>query len=301
MLYDAAVIGSGPAGLSAAIYCARFGLSTVLFEGDTVGGQMSQAVKIENYPGVVSTDGVSLAQLMEKQAMLSGVQMISERVLSAGLTEKTKLLTTRSAEYAARAVIVATGASARRLGLDKEEKMIGRGISYCAACDGALFRGRVVAVVGGGRSAAAEALCLAQYAREVHLLFRRGELRITARECAALAENPKVILHPSSTVMRLLGEERLSGAEYLQCGEACRLALDGLFVAIGRTAETDLVKGQLALDENGCLLTDRRCTTAIPGVFAAGDVRNKAVRQIVTAAGDGAAAAFSLAEHLQTM
>ena len=299
MLYDAAIIGGGPAGYSAAIYCARFGLTTLLFQGDTVGGQMSQAVKIENYPGIACTDGVSLARLMQEQARASGAEIVSRRVLFTHLTENVKLLTTKDAEYEARAVILATGASAKRLGIEGEERMIGRGISYCAACDGALFRGRAVAVVGGGRSAASEAFCLAQYASEVHLLFRRTEMRITARERSALTENRKITPHPGAAVTRLIGEERLSGVEYQQHGKAHQLALDGLFVAIGRAPETGPVKEQLASDDKGYLLTDERCMTAVPGVFAAGDVRHKNVRQIVTAAGDGAVAAFSLAEYLQ--
>lgn len=296
MNYDIAVVGGGPAGCTAALYGARFGRSVAVFEGAVVGGQMSEAVKIENYPAVIETDGYQLGQLMREQAEGSGAEFVAQKVTAAELDGAWKQLSTATGSFCARAVILATGARAKPLGLDRETALVGRGVSYCAACDGMLYRGKTVAVVGGGSSAVTEALGLAQLCKQVHLLHRRAELRAAATEQEAMHRCANLQFHPECTVETLLGAERLDGLciRDQRSGRRSCLRVDGLFIAIGRTPATELFA--LAKDESGFLYTDNAMKTAISGVFVAGDVRVKGIRQITTAVSDGTIAAFS-AEH----
>ena len=301
-MHDIAIIGSGPAGCTAALYCARFGRSVALFEKSVVGGQMSEAVSIENYPGLDSIDGFTLAQKMLAQAEHFGAQNIAEAITSVRLdAEEKSLCTVKGKSYSARSVIIATGAHARKLGLEKESDLAGRGISYCAACDGMLYRGKTVAVVGGGTSAVTEALHLSQICEKVHLLHRRRELRAPELYQEALRRRLNIVFHPASEVQELLADDRLRGilVKDLETGSVYSQTLDGLFIAIGREPETSLIQGQLATDGDGYIFTDESTQTAIAGVFAAGDVRVKPVRQITTAVSDGTLAAFAAENYLK--
>lgn len=295
-MYEIAIIGAGPAGCAAALYCARFGRSVAVFEAAVAGGQLSEAAKVENYPGVESIDGYSLAQIMRMQAQGSGAEFLAQGVTAVALNEKT--LETPQGQYAARCIILATGAKAKRLGLEKEAELNGRGVSYCAACDGALYRGKTVGVVGGGASAVMEALHLSQLCETVHLFHRRTALRAPQGEQAAMRLRPNIRFHPDSVVRELLGDERLQGirVEDLRSGTVYSQTLDGLFIAIGRAPESTLFP--LETDEAGFIRTDEGMRTAIDGVFAAGDVRAKPVRQITTAVSDGTVAAFSAEAYL---
>lgn len=295
-MYDIAVIGAGPAGCAAALYCARFGRSVIVFEASAAGGQMSEAAKIENYPGVEPIGGDSLAQIMRMQAQRSGAEFSAQGVVAVSPNEKT--LETRQGRYRARCIIIATGARAKTLGLEKEAELTGRGVSYCAACDGALYRGKTVGVVGGGASAVTEALHLSHLCENVHLFHRRAELRAPQSEQAAMRLRPNIRFHPAGTVSELLGENRLCGVRVkdMRTGALFSQTLDGLFIAIGRTPESTIFP--LKKDEDGFIRTDEHMRTELDGVFAAGDVRAKSVRQITTAVSDGTVAAFSAEAYL---
>lgn len=299
--YDVIVIGGGPAGYTAAMYTARAGLTTAVLEKLYAGGQMTQTSQIDNYPGFdEGIDGFSLGMKMLSGAERFGVKTVNAQVLSAQLEGPQKLLQTTEGEFSARAVIIATGAGHRALGIKGEQELIGRGVAYCAACDGMLFRGKTVAVVGGGNSAAADALLLSRVAKKVYLIHRRDSLRATKIYHEPLKNAENVEFCWNSTVSRLISEGNLTGVELtdVHSGTIRTLELDGLFISIGRAPATEIFRGQLALDPGGYIVADETTRTSLPGVFAAGDVRTKAVRQIVTAAADGAVAAFYAEEYL---
>lgn len=295
-MYDVAIIGAGPAGCTAALYCARFGRSVAVFEAAVAGGQLSEAATVENYPGVEPIDGYTLAQRMRTQAERSGAEFFAQGVTAVALNEKT--LETPQGQYRAHCIIIATGAKAKKLGLEKESELSGRGVSYCAACDGALYRGKTVGVVGGGASAVTEALHLSRLCETVHLFHRRTELRAPQGDRATMRLRPNIRFHPACVVRELLGDDRLGGVrvEDLQSGTVCSQTLDGLFIAIGRAPESTLFP--LETDEAGFIRTNESMRTAIDGVYAAGDVRAKPVRQITTAVSDGTVAAFSAEAYL---
>lgn len=299
--YDVLVIGGGPAGYTAAMYTARAGLTTAVLEKLYAGGQMTQTSQIDNYPGFdEGIDGFSLGMKMLSGAERFGVKTVNAQVLSAQLEGPQKILQTTEGEFSARAVIIATGAGHRALGIKGEQELIGRGVAYCAACDGMLFRGKTVAVVGGGNSAAADALLLSRVAKKVYLIHRRDSLRATKIYHEPLKNAENVEFCWNSTVSRLISEGNLTGVELtdVHSGTIRTLELDGLFISIGRAPATEIFRGQLALDPGGYIVADETTRTSLPGVFAAGDVRTKAVRQIVTAAADGAVAAFYAEEYL---
>ena len=300
-IYDLVVIGGGPAGYTAALYGARAGLSTLVLEQLSAGGQMNLTHRIDNYPGFEDgVDGFTLGQQMRAGAERFGAQTRLTQVTGVTLTENPKKIETTDGVYYGKAVILATGANPRKLGIPQEEELTGKGVSYCAFCDGMFYRGKTVVVVGGGNTAVAEALQLSRVAKEVILVHRRATLRATKiyHEPLRKAENIRILW--DSKVTKLHWEQRLTGitVENILTGQETELPVEGLFVSIGRNPATELVRNQLNLDENGYVLAGEDTKTNIPGVFAAGDVRSKVLRQVVTATADGAAAVAAAEQYL---
>ena len=299
--YDVIVIGGGPAGYTAALYTSRAGLSTLVIEKLYAGGQMTETTQIDNYPGFAEgIDGFTLGMQMQQGAQRFGTEVLNAEVLSVNLNGKEKEIATSSGNYLAKTVIIATGAGHKHLGVEKEKELTGRGVAYCASCDGMFYRGKTVAVVGGGNSAAADAMVLSRIAKKVYLIHRRDQLRATKVYHAPLEKAENIEFVYNSVVEELLHDEILSGVKVknLQTGEEKVLELNGLFVSVGRSPVTELFKGQLELDAAGYIVADESTRTSLPGVYAVGDVRTKAVRQIVTAAADGAVAAHYAEEYL---
>lgn len=300
-MYDIIIIGGGPAGYTAALYTARAGLSTLVIEKLYAGGQMTETMHIDNYPGYSEgIDGITLGMQMQAGAERFGAKTRNEEVLSVELTGKEKIVATSGGEYRAKAVIIATGASHRPLGVDKEKELTGKGVAYCAACDGMFYKGKTVAVVGGGNSAVADALLLSRIAKKVYLIHRRDAFRATKIYGEPLEQAENIEILRNTVVTQLLHEDKLTGValQNVQTGEKTLLEMDGLFISVGRSPATELFTGQLELDEGGYIVADESTRTNLPGVFAVGDVRTKAVRQIITAAGDGAVAAWYAEEYL---
>ena len=299
--YDVIVLGGGPAGYTAAMYTARAGLSTLVIEKLFAGGQMTQTPNIENYPGIPQgIDGVLLGMNFQAGAQNAGVRTLNAEVTEVKLRGEEKILTTAKGDFIGRAVIIATGAGHKHLGLNREWELTGKGVTYCATCDGMFYRGKTVAVVGGGNSAASEALVLSRIAKKVYLIHRRDSLKASRSYNEPLRQAENVEFIWNSQVSELLGEEKLSGVKLqnVLSGQEQELQLDGLFISIGRQPATELFRGQLELDEGGYMVADESTRTSIPGVYAVGDVRTKEVRQIVTAAADGAVAAHYAESYL---
>lgn len=300
--FDVAVIGAGPAGLTAGLYAARAGLRTAVFEQLSPGGQLAQTERIENYPGFSEgAGGFELAWSMKEQDERFGVQIINEEVSSLDLVPPVKQLRTPYGSYGARSVIVATGARPRKLGVPGEAQLTGHGVSYCATCDGSFFRGKTVMVVGGGNTAAADAIYLSRLAEHVILVHRRDKLRATPVYHEQLAKLENVSFMWSTEVRALRGEEgKLVSAqvEHLGDGALETVPVDGVFVAVGTQPNTEFLAGALPLDAGGYIVASETGETSIPGVFAAGDVRAKALRQVVTAVSDGAVCAEQAANHV---
>nr|WP_243452549.1 thioredoxin-disulfide reductase [Polymorphobacter multimanifer] len=290
------IIGSGPAGYTAAIYAARAALDPVLIEGMQPGGQLTITTDVENWPGDVSVLGPNLMVRMAEQARHVGAVLVSDMVTSVDLSRRPFAVECDSgARYLAETLVIATGASARWLGLPNETRLRGFGVSACATCDGFFFRGKTVAVVGGGNTAVEEALFLTNFASSVHLIHRRGELRADKTNQARLFANPKIVLHWHAEVADVIGEGGVDGVvlEDTRDGSRRELMVDGLFVAIGHVPATELFAGQLAMDDEGYIIKAPDSTaTSVAGVFAAGDVTDKQYRQAVTAAGMGCMAAL---------
>lgn len=300
--YDVIIIGGGPAGYSAALYTVRSGFSTLMIERMAAGGQMNETTQIDNYPGFdEGIDGFSLGMKMQNGAARFGAETKYAEVKSVQLRGERKQIETDDGVYTAKAVVIATGAGHKHLGAKHESELVGRGVGYCASCDGMFYRGKTVAVVGGGNSAAADALVLSRIAKKVYVIHRRDTLRATKIYHEPLMKAENVEFMWNSTVENLLHDEKLTGVllKNTVTGESRELELDGLFVSIGRDPATNLFRGQLELDESGYIVAGESTETNIPGVFAAGDVRTKAVRQIVTAAADGAVAAHYVEEYLK--
>ena len=300
-LYDIIIIGGGPGGYTAALYGARAGLDTVLVERLSPGGQMAQSHRIDNYPGFPEgIDGYTLGQQMRRQAEQFGAKTVFGQVSRVDLQASPKRVELGSQVLLGRTVILATGANPRPLGLPGEAELTGRGVAYCAACDGMFYRGKTVVVVGGGNTAAADALLLSRIAKKVILVHRRDSLRATKIYHEPLQNAQNVEFAWNSAVTELLQGEKLTGVRVkdLLSGAEKEIACDGLFVSIGRTPATDLVKAQLSLDESGYILAGEDTKTDLPGVYAVGDVRAKALRQIVTAVADGAVAVHMAEEFL---
>ena len=292
-IYDMVILGGGPGGYTAALYAARAGLDTVVLERLSAGGQMALTSEIDNYPGFPEgIDGFELGMKFQEQAEKFGAKTEYAEVRGLELHSDPKVLHTSEGDFLARTVVIATGAGPRKLGLPDEERLTGRGVHYCAHCDGMFYRGKTVAIVGGGNSAAAEALYLSRVAKKVILIHRRDSLRATKIYHEPLKNLSNLEFYWNSAVTELIGDERLRAVRVknLLSGEEEELQIDALFVSIGRKPATDLVAGQLEL-ENGYIAADESTQTSIPGVYAVGDIRTKALRQIITAASDGANAA----------
>ena len=300
-IYDMIIVGGGPGGYTAALYGARAGLTVLVIEKLSAGGQMALSPMIDNYPGFEEgIDGFSLGEKMLAGAQRFGAESLLAEVTELQLKSPVKTVRTTEGDYQAKAVIISTGADPKNLGLPGEQNLVGRGISHCAACDGMFYRGKTVAVVGGGNTAAADALLLSRIAKKVILVHRRDTLRATKIYHEPLLKAENVEFMWNSSVSRLVEDGRVRGAivRDLRTEEEHEVAVDGIFVSIGRSPATALVKDQLALDEGGYILADESTRTNIPGVFAVGDVRSKALRQIVTAVSDGAVAAHYADEYL---
>ena len=300
-IYDTVIIGAGPAGCSAALYAARAGLDTALIEKYSPGGQMALTGDIDNYPGFEEgVDGFTLGMKMHKGAERFGITTIYGEITEVDFSEKIKKLTTSSGEIFAKTVIIASGAKARELGVPDEKKLIGRGVHYCAHCDGNFYRNKTVVVVGGGNSAAADALYLSRLAEKVYLVHRSDTLRATKIFLEPLMKAENVEFLWNSTVEEFLTELRVKGVKIKDTvpGETKDVLCDGVFVSIGRDPTTEFLKGKVELDQNGYVIADETTKTNIDGVFAAGDVRTKALRQVVTAVADGAVAVHFAEEYL---
>lgn len=298
-MYDVMILGGGPAGLTAGIYAARGGLKTVLIEKKGVGGQASITPEIENYPGVAHTDGFTLTFNMQQQAESFGVEFVFDSVTKLSLDTPIKSADIGSGrKIEAKAAIISSGANARKLGLERENELIGKGISYCATCDGAFFKNRAVAVVGGGNTAVEDALYLQKFASKVYLIHRRNELR-ASKILAEEVKNSSVEILWDSVPLELIGAPKLEGLKIknVKTNEITQIAINGLFVAVGQTPATEGFE-KVQLDESGYILAGEDTHTNLEGVYAAGDVRTKPLRQIVTAAADGAVAATAVIEYL---
>lgn len=300
-IYDMLIIGGGPGGYTAALYAARAGMTVLVLEKLSAGGQMALTHQIDNYPGFPDgIDGFTLAMNMQQQAQRFGAQTLLTEVTKLDLQSNPKIAYTSDGCIYGKTIVIATGADPKPLGLPGEQKWMGSGIHYCAACDGNFYRDKTVAVIGGGNTAAADALLLSRIAKKVILIHRRDRLRATKIYHKALADAKNVEFCWNSTVDRLLGDESLSGLRIrdIHTDTQTDIACDGIFVSIGRSPATAFLGDQLALDEAGYIIADESTVTNIPGVFAIGDVRTKQVRQVVTAVADGAIACHQAEAYL---
>lgn len=300
-IYDMIIVGGGPGGYTAALYAARAGLSVVLLEKLSAGGQMALTSEIDNYPGFPKgVDGFELGLQMKEGAERFGAETVLAEVFSLTLDGNIKEADTSEGLFQGKTVVFATGANPRKLGVDGEEALTGKGLHYCAHCDGMFYRNKTVMVVGGGNTAAADALLLSRIAKKVILVHRRDTLRATKIYHQPLLQAENVEFLWNSSVSRLVSDGRVRGAVIrdVNTGEEREVSADGIFVSIGRSPATALVSGQLQLDESGYVVADESTRTNLPGVFAIGDVRTKALRQIVTAVADGAVAAHYADEYL---
>lgn len=301
MIYDMIVIGGGPGGYTAALYAARAGLSVLVLEKLSAGGQMALTNQIDNYPGFQEgIDGFTLGENMQLQAERFGAVTELAEVTALRLDGSIKDVETTEGCFQSRTVVLATGANPRLLGLPGERELTGRGVNYCAACDGMFYKGKTVVVVGGGNTAAADALTLSRIAKKVIVVHRRDTLRATKVYHDSLLNAPNIEFFWNSAITELLQNGKLSGVriQNLLTGEQREISCDGLFVSIGRAPATKLVEGLLELDESGYIVAGESTETSIPGVYAVGDIRTKALRQIVTAVADGAMAAHSAESYL---
>ncbi len=304
-MIDVLIIGAGPAGLSAAIYTERAGKHAVCLEAMTVGGQIVNTPDIANYPGIKKISGFEFSMGLYEQATELGADVIYEKAVKIreSSDEGQKfftVLTESGKEFVARAVIIATGAKNRLLGIDKEETLTGRGVSYCATCDGAFFRGKDVAVNGGGNTALEDALFLLNYCSKVYLIHRRSEFRGEPQNLEAIKDKPNIEFVLDSTITELKGDRNLEAVvvKNKNTGELREIPVAGLFIAIGQEPDNGAFSDVAALDEKGYIIADESCTTKIPGIFVAGDCRTKNVRQLTTAASDGAVAALAACSYL---
>lgn len=300
-IYDIIIIGGGPAGYTAALYGSRAGLSVALVEKMTVGGQMTETGDIDNYPGFdEGIDGITLGMKMQSGAERFGAQTIYDEVLSVKPSGEIKEVETAfSGMLYGKTLIVATGAGPRRLGLKEEDALIGQGIHYCAHCDGRFYKEKTVAVIGGGNTAVGDALYLSNLAEKVYLIHRRDDFRASAVLVDSLKEKENIEMVLSAVPQEILTDGSLSGIRVsLSDGSTRDIRCDGLFVSIGRIPSTALFASELELDHSGYIVAGEDTKTSIPGVFAAGDVRTKVLRQVITAASDGAIAAHEAGEYI---
>ncbi len=301
MKYDIAIVGGGPAGMTAALYAARSGKSVVLFEAEMLGGQILPTRKIENYPALPDVDGYTFADGLTKQITALGVEIVYASVTKIAKTDDGFAIEAGKEAYSASAVILATGLKHRKLGLDGEEALIGRGISFCATCDGMFFRKKEVAVVGGGNTAVQDALVLAEYCSRVYLIHRRAELRAEKNLVEQMQAKENIEFIGETVIEEFEGEENLQSLTLrnVTTGAVQYLPVSALFEAIGQLPQNAIFADLVDLDEDGYFLTDNECKTSCPGIFAAGDACRKNVRQLTTAVADGTVAALSAVEYLR--
>ena len=303
MKYDVLILGGGPAGLAAALYAKRAGVSVLVLERSIYGGQVTNTPTVENYPGILNISGVDRAMALYEQVTGLGIEVRLEEPVSYQLDAPAKAVPPARGLYEAKAVIVANGVKRRTLGCPGEERLAGRGVSYCATCDGAFFQGAEVAIVGGGNTALEDALFLSNNCAAVHLIHRRDQFRGSSILAEAVKKRQNIHLHLNSVVEEITGEEKVAGARLrdVTTGEETRLELSGVFVAVGLAPDNAAFAGQLALDGVGYIQAGEDCRTNLAGVFAAGDTRTKEVRQIITAAADGAVAALGAANYVNSL
>ena len=302
-IYDTLIIGGGPAGYAAALYCARANLNTLVLEQLTPGGQMGVTDRVDNYPGFAEgINGMELATRMRQGAERFGASTQLAAAISVRLDGKTKQVKTNDGEYLARTLILACGASPKELGLAGERELRGRGVSYCATCDGMFYRNKTVAVVGGGNTAVADVLFLSRICAKIHLIHRRNTLRAAPAHAEQMRGIGIIEYHWHTEVAAIIGEKSISGLMLKNklTEELSHIDCDGLFVAVGVMPNTELFSGQVDMDEAGYILADETTRTNVGGVFAAGDLRRKPLRQIVTAVADGAVAAKYAEEYLRS-
>ncbi len=304
MLYDVIIVGGGPAGLTASIYSIRAGKKVLLIEKMVIGGQVAYTTVVENYPGIKKITGGELAELMLDHAKSLGVEIVYSEVLDIQAKDKIKKVRTHEGTFEGKTIILCLGASAKQLNLPNEKKLLGRGISYCATCDGNLFKGKRVAIVGGGNSSLEDSIHLSGLASEVYIIHRkdvfRGEnILVNQVETLASKNNNFKILY-NTAIEEIVGEDKLESLKLVNLitKERTTLDVDALFIAIGRKPDTEMFAGEIELDKNGYIITNERMETSIPGVYAAGDVRKKQLRQIVTAESDGAIASININDYI---
>lgn len=299
--YEVIIVGGGPAGLTAGLYASRARLRTLLIEKGIFGGQIANAAHVENYPGFPDgISGLELGELMHRQATEYGLETVAAEVYGIALAMGGTVIETTEGDYLANAVIIATGAEFNRLGVPGEERLTGKGVSYCATCDGPFFKDRVVAVVGGGDSAVEEGILLTRFASEVILIHRRDQLRASRLLQERAFANKKMAFLWDTVVEEILGDERVTGlrVRHVKTGESSTLDAAAAFIYVGQRPNTDYLRGLIPLDEAGRIPTNGRMETEIKGIFAAGDIRKNSSRQAITAAGDGATAAISAEKFL---
>lgn len=302
--FDIIILGGGPAGLSAAVYAARSAAKVAVIDISMFGGQPSNYLELENYPGFSKIGGYDLMEKFEEHADMFGIEKFPmEEIQSVDLTSDIKTITTLNGEFKAKAVIIATGAQAKKLGVNGEKEFLGRGVSYCAVCDGAFYKEKTVAVVGGGNAAVEEAMYLTRFADKVYLIHRRNELRADKIVQERAFKNEKLEFIYDTIVKEIKGEDLVTHAviENVKTGETKSLTIDGIFPYIGFTPNVDLFNGQIEQDENGFIITDNKMQTNVKGIYAIGDVRTTPLRQVITAAADGAIAAVYAGKYVEIL
>lgn len=302
--FDIIILGGGPAGLSAAIYAARSAAKTAIIDISMLGGQPSNYLELENYPGFAKIGGYDLMEKFEEHADMFGIQKFPmEEIQSVDLTSDIKTVTTLNGEFKAKSIIIATGAQSKKLGVEGEKEFVGRGVSYCAVCDGAFYKDKVVAVVGGGNAAVEEACYLTKFASKVYLIHRRDELRADKIVQDRAFKNEKLEFIYDTIVNKINGENLVKSAtiENVKTHEIKDLAIDGIFPYIGFEPNADLFTGQIKQDKNGFIIVDEAMQTSVKGVYAIGDVRVTPLRQVITAAADGAIAAVYAGRYIETL
>ena len=301
-VYEVIIIGGGPAGLTAGLYTSRSRFNTLLIEIGLLGGQMTTTEVIENYPGFPQgINGDELSRLMEEQAKRFGLEVVSQEVVEVKLEGERKLVKTDESTYLCEALIICTGTEYRKLGIPGEKEFTGKGVSYCATCDGAFFKDSQIVVVGGGDSALTEALFLTKFAKELTIIHRREALRGTKIYQERVLSNPKIKMLWNSVVQKIKGDSivRSIVIKNVKTGEIDEFNTEGVFLFVGVSPRTQFLKNLITSDEAGYIVTDENCETSIKGIFAAGDCRKKLLRQIATAVGDGAIAAFATEKYLE--
>ena len=299
-MYDIGIIGGGTAGMTAAIYGQRAGKRTVIIEGVNFGGQITSSTNVENYPGIASVSGSEFSMNLLDQAMKLGAETVMEQAEKVRREDGIFIIETSEKEYPCKSLILATGVTHRHLGIEKEENLVGAGVSYCATCDGAFFRGRDVAVIGGGSTALQDAEFLSNYCKKVYLVHRRDEFRGEQSIADRLREKENVEFVLSATVEDIVGDAMVEGLilHNKKTGENFQIEVSGVFVAIGQIPQNDRFADLVKLDAGGFILAAEDCMTSCPGVFAAGDCRTKEVRQLTTAAADGAVAGLAACKYV---